>query len=59
MFSCLFITCQNIWLESSTTIKIKSGNHYKLIFLIDVAFLGIKFLDFGNSTLNYTYSNNY
>jgi hypothetical protein len=49
LFSCLFIACQiNIWLEVSITIK-KGGNCYKCVFLIDVAPLGIKFLNFGNS----------
>jgi hypothetical protein len=47
-FSCLFIACQSIWLEVSITIK-KGGNHYKFVFLIDVAPSGIKFLNFGNS----------
>jgi len=37
----------------------KSENCYKFVFLIDVAPSRIKFLNLGNSLVNYTYSNNY
>jgi hypothetical protein len=44
-FSCLSISCQSIWLEVSITIK-NGGNHYKFVFLIDVALSGIKIWKF-------------
>jgi hypothetical protein len=47
-YSCLSIACQSIWLKVSIIIK-KGGNHYKFVFLVDMAPLGFKFLNFGNS----------
>ncbi len=44
----MFIHCMPKYMDLSFHWNKKGGNHYKFVFIIALAFLGITFLNFGN-----------